>query len=159
MPALITSVAVEECLGVCLSREGYELSVVRGHCETAVDIEALIALSQLPLRLSDTAQAALHAPGTSSKRSPVLCRLNDGATRCALAVPTRSSEGLPTRANLETMYQTELDDCARSGKIRQAEEKRLRDPDDVFIHAEERRQELKKQRTKKRTGSKRKSKR
>jgi hypothetical protein len=28
--------------------------------------------------------------------------------------------------------------------FRQAEEKRLRDPDDVFIHAEERRQELRK---------------
>lgn len=43
---------------------------------------------------------------------------------------------------LETMHQTELDDWGRFGKIRQAEEKRLRDPDDVFIHAEERRQEL-----------------
>jgi hypothetical protein len=45
---------------------------------------------------------------------------------------------------LETMHQTELDDWGRFGKIRQAEEKRLRDPDDVFIHAEERRQELRK---------------
>jgi hypothetical protein len=45
---------------------------------------------------------------------------------------------------LETMHQPELDDWGRFGKIRQAEEKRLRDPDDVFIHAEERRQELKK---------------
>ena len=45
---------------------------------------------------------------------------------------------------LETMHQTELDDWGRFGKIRQAEEKRLRDPDDVFIHAEERKQELRK---------------
>jgi hypothetical protein len=45
---------------------------------------------------------------------------------------------------LETMHQTELNDWGRFGKIRQAEEKRLRDPDDVFIHAEERRQELRK---------------
>jgi hypothetical protein len=45
---------------------------------------------------------------------------------------------------LETMHQTELDDWGRFGKIRQAEEKRLRDPDDVFIHAEERKKELRK---------------
>jgi hypothetical protein len=45
---------------------------------------------------------------------------------------------------LETMHQTELDDWGRFGKIRQAEEKRLTDPDDVFIHAEERKRELRK---------------
>ena len=49
---------------------------------------------------------------------------------------------------LETMHQTELDDWGRFGKIRQAQEKRLRDPDDVFIHAEERRKELAKKRKK-----------
>jgi hypothetical protein len=49
---------------------------------------------------------------------------------------------------LETMHQTELDDWGRFGKIRQAEEKRLRDPDDVFIHAEERKRELLKKRKK-----------
>jgi hypothetical protein len=49
---------------------------------------------------------------------------------------------------LETMHQTELDDWGRFGKIRQAEEKRLRDPDDVFIHAEERKRELAKKRGK-----------
>jgi hypothetical protein len=45
---------------------------------------------------------------------------------------------------LETMHGEELDDWGRFGKIRQAEEKRLRDPDDVFIHAEERRREINK---------------
>jgi hypothetical protein len=38
---------------------------------------------------------------------------------------------------LDTMHATELDDWSRFGKIRQAEEKRLRDPADVLIHAEE----------------------
>jgi hypothetical protein len=47
---------------------------------------------------------------------------------------------------LEMMHTIELDDWGRFGKIRQAEEKRLRDPDDVFIHAKERRQELSKKR-------------
>lgn len=54
---------------------------------------------------------------------------------------------------LEIMHQDELDDWGRFGKIRQAEEKRLRDPNDVFIQAEERRQELKKQKAKKRKQS------
>jgi hypothetical protein len=49
---------------------------------------------------------------------------------------------------LDTMHAIELGDWGRFGKIRQAEEKRLRDPDDVFIQAEERRQELRKKRKK-----------
>jgi hypothetical protein len=49
---------------------------------------------------------------------------------------------------LEIMHQDELDDWGRFGKIRQAEEKRLRDPDDVFIQAEERRKELARQKKK-----------
>jgi len=53
---------------------------------------------------------------------------------------------------LETMHQTELDDWGRFGKIRQTEEKRLRDPDDVFIQAEERRQELRKKKHKRKKG-------
>jgi len=43
---------------------------------------------------------------------------------------------------LERMHDDELEDWARFGKIRQAEEKRLRDPDDVFLQAAERRKEL-----------------
>ena len=39
----------------------------------------------------------------------------------------------------------EADDHARFGKVRDAYEKELRDPDDVFIHAEERRKELARQ--------------
>ena len=49
---------------------------------------------------------------------------------------------------LETMHTTELDDWGRYGKIRQAEEKRLRDPDDVFIHAKERKDQIARERKK-----------
>ncbi len=49
---------------------------------------------------------------------------------------------------LETMHATELEDWGKFGKIRQAEEKRLRDPDDVFIHAQERKAQLAKRRKK-----------
>ena len=50
---------------------------------------------------------------------------------------------------LETMHNIEFDDWGRFGKIRKAEEKRLRDPDDVFIQAEDRRRELRKKGKKK----------
>ena len=46
---------------------------------------------------------------------------------------------------LEILHGTELDDWNRYGKVRQAREKELADPDDVFIKAEERRKELAKQ--------------
>ena len=47
---------------------------------------------------------------------------------------------------LEDLHQLELDDWGRYGKARQKWEKHVRDLDDVFIHAEERRRELAKQR-------------
>jgi len=50
---------------------------------------------------------------------------------------------------LEDLHQLELDDWNRFGKVRQAREKELADPDDVFIKAEERRKELAKQKRKK----------
>jgi hypothetical protein len=49
---------------------------------------------------------------------------------------------------LEDLHQIELDDWGRYGKARQRWEKHLRDPDDVFIHAKERRNQLAKQRKK-----------
>jgi hypothetical protein len=49
---------------------------------------------------------------------------------------------------LEDLHQLELDDWGRYGKARQRWEKHLRDPDDVFIHAEERRKQLAKKRKK-----------
>jgi hypothetical protein len=50
---------------------------------------------------------------------------------------------------LSPLHDHELNDWAHYGKVRQKWEKYLRDPDDVFIHAEERRKELDKQRKKK----------
>ena len=49
---------------------------------------------------------------------------------------------------LEDLHQLELDDWGRYGKARQKWEKHLKDPDDVFIQAEERRKELAKKRKK-----------
>lgn len=47
---------------------------------------------------------------------------------------------------LEDLHQLELDDWNHYGKVREKWEKYLKDPEDVFIHAEERRKELAKQR-------------
>lgn len=55
---------------------------------------------------------------------------------------------------LENLHQLELDDWGEYGKARQRWEKHLRDPDDVFIHAEERRKQLAKQREKHPRGQK-----
>jgi hypothetical protein len=49
---------------------------------------------------------------------------------------------------LEDLHQLELDDWNRYGKVRQARDKELRDPDDVFIEAAERKKQLAKQRKK-----------
>jgi hypothetical protein len=46
---------------------------------------------------------------------------------------------------LDSFESVENDDWAHFGKVRIALEKRLRDPDDVFIQAEERRKQLAKQ--------------
>ena len=46
---------------------------------------------------------------------------------------------------VSAMDEVESHDQFRFGKVRMAREKELRDPDDVFIHAEERRRELAKQ--------------
>ena len=45
---------------------------------------------------------------------------------------------------LERMHDDELEDWARFGKIRLAEEKRLRDPADILIQAEEYKRSVKK---------------
>jgi hypothetical protein len=49
---------------------------------------------------------------------------------------------------LEALEAIELEDWARFGKTRQKWEKYIGDPDDVFIHAEERRKELARKRKK-----------
>lgn len=61
------------------------------------------------------------------------------------------AQGLQAEINqhvLEDLHQFELDDWNRFGKVRDARDKELRDPDDVFIQAEERRKQLAKQQRK-----------
>jgi pyruvate-formate lyase len=52
---------------------------------------------------------------------------------------------------LEAMESIETEDWNRFGKVREQWEKYIRDPDDVFIHAAERRSEMKKEARKKKT--------
>jgi hypothetical protein len=60
---------------------------------------------------------------------------------------------------LGILHGIETDDLYRFGKVRDARDKELRDPDDVFIHAKERRKELARQRKKKPRGKSERSKR
>ncbi len=57
---------------------------------------------------------------------------------------------------LEAIHENELDDWARFGKVSAAREKELRDPDDVFLHADERRKQKQKQKKKGLAANKRK---
>jgi hypothetical protein len=49
---------------------------------------------------------------------------------------------------LETLNEIELNDWNRFGKVRQAWEKYLKDPDDVFLEAKHRREQLRRQKPK-----------
>jgi aminoglycoside phosphotransferase (APT) family kinase protein len=55
---------------------------------------------------------------------------------------------------LAILHDIETDDVNRFGKVRDARDKELRDPDDVFIRAKERRRELAEQRKKHPRGNK-----
>lgn len=46
---------------------------------------------------------------------------------------------------IQTLQDLEQDDTARFGRMHDEREKEIRDPDDVFYHAHERRQEIKEQ--------------
>lgn len=54
---------------------------------------------------------------------------------------------------LETLNEVERNDWYRHGKVRQAWEKYLKDPDDVFIEAKERREQLRRKKAKPRPQS------
>ena len=61
---------------------------------------------------------------------------------------TQESQAEINQEFLEDLHQLELDDWNRFGKVRDARDKELRDPDDVLIQAEERKKQLAKQRKK-----------
>jgi hypothetical protein len=70
-------------------------------------------------------------------------------TRIFMVRDIRELRGLAQEVQLEInttllgpLDSLEHDDWGEFGKVRIAMEKRLRDPDDVFIHAEERRKQL-----------------
>jgi hypothetical protein len=83
----------------------------------------------------------------------IVQRLDDIAqTRIFSARELREMRGLTQEVQLEInthlldpLGSLELHDWGEFGKVRMAMEKRLRDPDDVFIHAEARRKQLAKQ--------------
>jgi len=99
VPSLITSSETERSLRQRLATEGYELSPERAHGQTAVDIcarrgkeilciEVIAFKSSPPARAKDFYESFFRA----------ISRLDTGATRCVIALPSRFAAGLPARA-------------------------------------------------------------
>jgi hypothetical protein len=99
MAALISGKDVEMVLRDTLTRDGYKVSREREHGETGTDIVAR--------RGSEN----LHIEAIAFKRSPparakdfyevffrAVSRLQNGATSCVIALPSRFGMGLPQRA-------------------------------------------------------------
>lgn len=77
------------------------------------------------------------ALGESGILSPKFTRLYQSYAQELQAEINEDAAGVINEAELRDMH--------RFGKVRVAREKELRDPDDVFIHAEERRKEIARQ--------------
>jgi Restriction endonuclease len=99
MPSIITSSTTERTLRSLLRREGYRLSKTRLNGETGVDvlatragnnihIEVIGFKSSAPARSRDFMQSFFRA----------VSRIQDGASRCVIALPQRWKTGLPQRA-------------------------------------------------------------
>ena len=99
MAAIISSDRVEKVLRGDLKSLGYKLSRQLGNGETGCDviatkgrqrinIEVISFKSSGPARSRDFFQSFFRA----------VSRLNDGATQCVIALPSRFGKGLPRRA-------------------------------------------------------------
>ena len=99
MPSVITSKETEGCLRARLVAEGFELSPERSHGQTGADvcahrgdeqicIEVIGFKSSAPNRAKDFYESFFRA----------ISRLDTGATRCVIALPSRFGVGLPARA-------------------------------------------------------------
>jgi hypothetical protein len=99
MAAFITSKEVEMAVRSALAQEGYKTSLERRHGETGTDIiaerrdellhiEAIAFKSSPPARAKDFYEVFFRA----------VSRLDDGATACVIALPSRFGIGLPQRA-------------------------------------------------------------
>jgi hypothetical protein len=111
-------------------------------------------------RLTSSQRATVYRQIFQLNRSfdLIIQRLGDLAqTRIFSVQDLREVSGLAQEIQLEInttllrpLDSLEHDDWGEFGKVRIAMENRLRDPDDVFIHAEERRKELARQGRKRR---------
>ena len=99
MPSTVINDAVESCLRELLVQDGFQLSPLRAHGETGVDIvatkfgeawhiEVIGYKSSGPARAKDFFEGFFRA----------LSRLNDGAKHCVVALADQAQIGLPARA-------------------------------------------------------------
>lgn len=95
----VLNTAVEDCLRECLRNEGYSLTPKRSHGEKGVDIRAsrdgrVLHIEVIGYKRSGPARAKDFYEGFFR----ALSRLEDGATRCVLALSANAEMGLPARA-------------------------------------------------------------
>ncbi len=99
MPSVVSNDTVEKTLRELLKREGYSLSPQKAHGQTGVDILAtrdgesyhieVIGFKSSPsARAYDFYQVYFRA----------VSRLSEGAKHCVIALPKRTGDGLPARA-------------------------------------------------------------
>ncbi|MGD0190452.1 MAG: hypothetical protein ABSD74_06910 [Rhizomicrobium sp.] len=99
MAALFSGKDVERVLRAVLTREGYEISRERAHGEIGTDIiarrgneclhiEAIAFKQSRPARAKDFYESFFRA----------VSRLQNGASLCVVALPSRFGMGLPQRA-------------------------------------------------------------
>jgi hypothetical protein len=99
MAAIVSSKAVEDCLRQILQAAGYKISAERRPGETGVDILATKAGTRLFIEAIAYKQSApARAKDFYEIFFRVAARLNDGAKRCIIALPSRFGVGLPARA-------------------------------------------------------------
>ena len=100
MADAVSNEATETALRAILQNEGWELSRERGHGETGTDI------------IAQSSEETIHIEVIGYKRPPgaramdfyqvffrTVSRLNLGATKCVMAMPSEFGRGLASRVN------------------------------------------------------------
>lgn len=99
MPSLIPCTATESALRRALLRDGYRLSQIRGNGENGVDILATKGKRSIHIEvIGFKSSGAARSRDFFQSFFRAISRTKEGASRCAIALPNRWRNGLPSRA-------------------------------------------------------------
>lgn len=100
MSSIVRNDVTENCLRTILSNEEYQLSPMRNHGETGVDIIATKDKSEIHIEvIGYNSRGPTRAKDFFEVFFRLISRLKDGAVRCVIAMPIQAKRGLPIRAN------------------------------------------------------------